>query len=303
MSSHAMADTAPDLTPVRPETSPLPLLPVVDIGALTHAGKVRPNNEDNFHVVHFGRYLRTVLSSLPAGQISEELDRPGYGYVVADGMGGHAAGEIASRTAIALLIELGLRTPDWILGREDALLARIMDRTAERFRTVHETVRARAEDRAALRGMGTTLSVALSIIDELIVAHVGDSPVCLYREGRLHRLTRDHTVAQELAAIDADYAARFRNILTRAIGSNTIKGEPDIARYRLCDGDRLLLCTDGLTDMIDDERIAHELAAGTTSADACRALVDLALDRGGRDNVTVIVATYRIPAGAKPGRP
>jgi protein phosphatase len=298
MSNSAMTDTAPDLTPVRPDPSALPPLPVVDVGALTHTGKVRTNNEDNFHVVHFGRYLRTVLSSLPAGLFSEELDRPGYGFAVADGMGGHAAGEIASRSAIAILIELALQTPDWILGRDDALLARVMDRTAQRFRSIHETVRARAEERPALHGMGTTLSVALSLIDELIVAHVGDSPVCLYREGRLHRLTRDHTVAQDLAAIDPAVAVRFRNILTRAIGSNSIKGEPDVARYRLTDGDRLLLCTDGLTDLVDDDTIANELARGTSSADASRALLDLALDRGGRDNVTVVVATYRIPSGA-----
>jgi protein phosphatase len=267
--------------------------PVVDVGAFSHTGKVRPNNEDNFHVVQFGRYLRTMRSSLLEGEFSEERDRPGYGYVIADGMGGHAAGEIASRTAIALLVEFALQTPDWILGREDAQLARVMERTTERFRSVHEAVRAEAEDRPTLQGMGTTLSVAMTIVDELIVAHVGDSPVCLFREQRLNRLTRDHTVAQELVGINPTVAARFRNILTRSIGSNVISGEPDVARYRLTDGDRLLLCTDGLTDLVDDETIARELARGTSSDEACQALVNMALDRGGRDNVTVVIATYR----------
>ncbi len=297
MSGNSMIDTAPDLPVAIPNTVSHPLQPIVDVGAHTHTGKVRSNNEDNYHVVQFGRYLRTIRSSLPAGQFPEELDRPGFGYAIADGMGGHAGGEIASRAAIALLVEYALQTPDWILGREDVLLSKVMERTAQRFRNVHEAVRAQAEGRPALRGMGTTLSVALSLFDELIVAHVGDSPVCLFHEGRLHRLTRDHSVAQELAAIDPVAAARFRNVLTRSIGSNVIGGEPDVARYRLTDGDRLLLCSDGLTDMVNDETIASVLGRGTSSEEACLALIELALDRGGRDNVTVVVATYHFPIG------
>jgi protein phosphatase len=267
----------------------------VDVAARTETGKVRLNNEDNYHVVQFGRYLRTVLSSLHTGEFPEERDRPGYGYAVADGMGGHAAGEIASRLAIALLVELALQTPDWILSREEEQLARVMERTTRRFLSVHEAVRAESEDRPSLKGMGTTLSVALSLADNLIVAHVGDSPVCLFREGRLHRLTRDHTVAQDLAAINPADAARFKHILTRSIGSREIGAEPDVARHRLTDGDRLLLCSDGLTDLVDDDTIGRELGRGTSSAEACRALTDLALERGGRDNITVIVATYHFP--------
>jgi protein phosphatase len=270
---------------------------VLDVAARTHPGNVRTNNEDNFHVVRFGRYLRTLLSSLPAGHFPEEDDRPGYGYAVADGIGGHAAGEVASRMAIALLVEYALQTPDWILGRDDDLLARVMDRTVQRFQSVNEAVRMQAEERPALSGMGTTLSVALTLVNEMIVAHVGDSPVCLFREGHLHRLTRDHTVAMELAHVDPTVAARFRNILTRSIGTSEIGGEPDVARYRLADGDRLLLCTDGLTDLVDDDAIAGELGRGSPSDDACQKLIDLALDRGGNDNVTVVIASYHFPVG------
>jgi protein phosphatase len=142
--------------------------------------------------------------------------------------------------------------------------------------------------------MGTTLSLALNLGDDLIVAHVGDSPVCLFRGGRLHRLTRDHTLWQERAGYSAATGELFRRVLTRAIGSEPGGGQPDVARYRLADGDRLLVCTDGLADVVDDESIARELGRGTSADEACRALIDLALGSGGTDDVTVVVATYRI---------
>src|SRR4029077_15757784 len=98
-------DTKPDLPVPPPEgTAPQPL--DVEGGGRTHPGRVRPNNEDNFHVVRFGRYLRTVLSSLPAGHAPEEDAPPGHGFAVADGIGGHAAGEVASRAALTVLVEV-----------------------------------------------------------------------------------------------------------------------------------------------------------------------------------------------------
>jgi protein phosphatase len=300
VSESSLSETVTDQHLVRPEMHPLPALLNIDIGGRTHPGKVRRNNEDNFHIVQFGRYLRTIQSSLPTEQV-QDVDQPGYAFTIADGMGGHAAGEVASRTALALLMECALQTPDWILGREDALLSKIMDRTARRFRCVNEGIITQAQSQPRLRGMGTTLSVALSLVDDLIVAHVGDSPVYLFRAGQLTRLTRDHTVAQQLAQFDAASAARFRHVLTRAIGLSESGGGPDVARYRLADGDRLLLCTDGLTDMVDDESIARELGRGTSSDETCQALVAQALERGGRDNVTVIVATYRLQGSAVSG--
>ena len=135
----------------------------------------------------------------------------------------------------------------------------------------------------------------MSLGDDLIVTHVGDSPVCLFREGRLHRLTRDHTAAEQWrSTLSAGDAARVRHILTRAIGVPEAGGEPDVSRHKLADGDRLLLCTDGLTDMVDDEAIARELGRAASADAACQALVDRALENGGKDNVTVVVAAYSI---------
>jgi protein phosphatase len=210
-------------------------------------------------------------------------------------MGGHAAGEVASRTAIALFIDFALQAPDWLLGGDADLLARVMERTAGRFHAVNESFLAQARGDPKLKGMGTTLSMALALGSDLIVAHAGDSPVYLFRDGRLLRLTTDHTVAEERRDYDPD-AARFRNVLTRAIGVPDAGGGPDVKRFKLADGDRLLLCTDGLTDMVGDGDIARELGRARCPEDATQTLIELALAGGGRDNVTVIVVSYRIPS-------
>ncbi len=267
----------------------------VELAGLTHTGKVRAANEDNFHVVRFGRYMRMLATSLPPDHLRDEFDQPGYGIAVADGVGGHVGGEVASRLAITVLLDMVLHTPDWILGHEEFHLETVMARSSRRFRGINEAVLAEARDHPALRGMGTTLSLAVTLGTDLIVAHVGDSPVFLYREGRLERLTRDHVAKQLWPGNDPSAVARVRLVLTRAIGISETGGEPDVGRYKLADGDRLLLCTDGLTDMVRDDAIAAELARGAPAEETCRALVALALDGGGRDNITVVVAAYRTP--------
>lgn len=267
---------------------------VVDAAGRTHPGKVRESNEDNFHITRFGRYLRTVASSLAPPDAPDDFEQTGFGYAVADGVGGHAAGEVASRLAITLLIDLVLQTPDWIFAKETIHLETMMARARRRFGSVNDAVIAEAGARPGLRGMGTTLSLAISLGHDLIVAHVGDSPVYLFRGGKLHRLTRDHTVPTTVLGINPADATRLRLALTHAIGIPSAGGAPDIGRMKLADRDRLLLCTDGLTDLVGEADIADEL--GRVSADdACQALVDRALERGGGDNITVVVASYRFP--------
>jgi PPM family protein phosphatase len=205
MSLDTLANTTDEYPPlaVRPDgsaqaTSSPPVR--VDIAGLSHMGKVRPNNEDNFLVVRFGRFLQTMLSSLPEGDLSPEYALEGYGMAVADGMGGMAAGEVASRRAIALLINFVLETPDWMLSHEEPHVGVVVERAIERFQKVNESIIEQARREPRLRGMGTTLTVACSLGLELLIAHVGDSPVYLSRGGSLHRLTRDHTVAEQMAS-------------------------------------------------------------------------------------------------------
>ncbi len=271
-----------------------------DIAGMTHTGKVRPNNEDNFLVVRFGRYLQTMQSSLPDGDLAPEYGLAGYGMAVADGMGGMAAGEVASRRAIAILINLVLETPDWILSHEEPYVNQVIDRAIDRFYKVNQSIIEQAQREPRLRGMGTTLTMACSLGMDLLIAHVGDSAVYLFRGGNLFRLTRKHTVAEAMAEHGTialrDVPRRYHSVLTHAIGIREEGTEPDIRRLHLCEGDRLLLCTDGLTDMVNDPTIGALLRRGGSSHEACQALIDLALERGGKDNVTVVVADYRTDA-------
>ena len=154
--------------------------------------------------------------------------------------------------------------------------------------------------------MGSTLTAARSLGRDLLIAHVGDSRAYLFRAGGLHRLTKDHTFAQMLVdrgKLEACVipSSGVRHILTNALGGSNEHVDVDVDLLRLEDGDRLLLCSDGLTDLVDDDTIAQTLADAASSADVCAQLVQLALDRGGRDNVTVIVAAYTFPESTEPG--
>jgi PPM family protein phosphatase len=274
----------------------------VDVSALSHTGHHRDNNEDHFLVSKASRSLQTITTSLPDGDIAAQVDEVNYVMVVADGMGGHAAGEVASRMAITKLIKLALETPDWILRVEADNTREIKRRSRTRVQKVGAMIVEQGQRDPALKGMGTTFTLVRSLGRDLMITHVGDSRAYLLRGRQLHRLTRDHTYAQLLVDIGelapADVASsQHRHVLTNALGGSTEEVQVDTDRAVLEDGDRLLLCSDGLTDLVDDEKILEMLRDSASSKEACERLVKEALDRGGRDNVTVIVAAFRLPPG------
>ncbi len=273
----------------------------IDLAALSHPGKVRTNNEDHFIVARFDRAMRTLLTNLPEGEVPRSYAETVYGMLVADGVGGAAAGEVASRTAIHALMDLVIETPDWIMRIDDQLAREVLERLERRFQKVRDVLLERTREDPKLRGMATTMTVACSLGTELMVAHVGDSRAYLFHEGQLSRLTRDQTMAQSLAdagAIRQDEVATHpaRHILTSAIATRGAFVQVELKRVRLSDGDRLLLCSDGLTEMAAEEAIAGVLRGPGRSEDVARRLVDLALDGGGEDNITVVLAGYRIPS-------
>ena len=270
----------------------------VDIGALSDPGRKRANNEDHFLVMNFRRTLETVLTNLPEGTVPAIHTDTAHGMVVADGMGGAAAGEVASRTAIRTLIDLAIQTPDWIMRLDEEHAGQVLERMNQRFQQLQEVLHEKAQSDPKLTGMGTTMTLALSLETNLIVCHTGDSRAYLFREGELHVLTRDQTMVQSLVdagAIRPEEARRhpMRHVLTGVITTKSGQIPVELHHVPLLDGDRVLLCTDGLTDMVADDGIAEALRAGGTAAETCRTLVDRALEAGGKDNVTVVVANYR----------
>ena len=289
----------PTVVVARPSSPPVR----VDVSAVTHLGHVRANNEDHFFVARATRALETMLTSLPVGDVPKRADEVNYVMVVADGMGGHAAGEVASRLAISALVGVALDIPDWIFW-VDAETAPEMERRArEAVQQVGSILIERGRQDSALCGMGSTLTAARSFGRDLLIVHVGDSRAYLFRAGRLERLTRDHTYAQmlvdtgQLSANDVTLSG-LRHILINALGGNAEEVQVDVDLLRLEDGDRLLLCSDGLTDCVADDTITATFGGALPSDETCHRLLQLALDGGGRDNITVIVATFGFPAPA-----
>jgi protein phosphatase len=238
---------------------------------VTDVGRRRESNEDDF------------------------LLEPGSGvYAVADGMGGHAAGEIASHLAIETLREVLPRDGAAIETRSvEEATEWLRDAVVEANRRICDSIRLHEER----RGMGTTVVALVHAGQDAVVGHVGDSRMYLLRGDELIRMTSDHSWVNEqvkLGLMNDDTAQRhpMRNIVTRALGSRP-DVLVDVATLQVRSGDLLLLCSDGLNTMLSDEQIRATLAAHRHDPEAaCRALVEEANRHGGEDNVTVVVASF-----------
>ena len=276
----------------------------IDVAAVTHVGKVRERNEDGYLVCRIGRYLERLSSNLPETEIPPRTEESGLIMMVADGMGGMAAGEVASQTAISTVMRLIQRSPKWALnlsetGSREAEIHEMWERGKRYLEATHEVVRRQAAADPSLRGMGTTLTSAYSVGSDLFVIHVGDSRAYLIREGRVEKITRDHTMAQSLVDMglmsEGEASTHhMSHVLTRAVGGPGDELQGDMHAIEVAAGDRLLLCSDGLTKHVDSEEIAEVLSGAESSQRACDRLLELALDYGASDNVTAIVAGYSV---------
>jgi protein phosphatase len=272
----------------------------VEFGAVSDIGKVRATNQDHFLVTRIARTLDVLETNLPDGELPARIEDFAYGMVVADGMGGMANGERASILAIQTGVKLVFESPRWALRIDEHEAQQLIERMRQYVRKVDETLTEQARFDPSLSGMGTTLTVAYSVDTHAFVVHAGDSRAYLFHEGELHRLTRDHTVAQELAddgriPHQTLKAHATRHLLTNFAGGPPRGIIPEISTLELADGDRLLLCSDGLTEMIEDREIAEILDRQSDPRAAARALVGRAIANGGRDNVTVVLARYTVP--------
>ena len=264
----------------------------LDFFGMTHAGLVRRDNQDHYLVSTLHKTARVRSTSLPNPELFElPSQRLASFGMVADGVGGHHGGETASRAAVESIADYVKETMKAFYtadeNDESAFFSALQDAAATCHRTVIERADASGQSTAA-----TTLTLFVAVWPSLYILHVGDSRFYQYRGGELRQLTRDQTMAQDLVdvgAIPREVAARspLAHVLTSAIGGS--EATPDVSRVEVKRGDVLLLCTDGLTKHVSDDRIAERLRSMTSSEQVVRTLIDDALAGGGTDNVTVLV--------------
>ena len=287
-----MPTAGPGTATTPPSTDRRPHEDEIDAHGLTHPGKVRRENQDHFLLCSLRRQIVVRGSSIPdADNLLGESTRLASLAMVADGVGGAARGETASRvalTAVTKYVSRSLRCyyGDWDTDQEfyDALQLGARQSHAELLR--------RGEQDPAYAGMATTLTLFLGVWPRAYLLQVGDSRCYLLREGELTQITRDQTMAQEMVDLgvmkkEEVAGTRFEHLLTSSIGGQ--QTAPKVARIDMTWGYVLLLCSDGLTRHVTDERIRDVLRSMTSARQACETLLQEALDDGGTDNITIVI--------------
>jgi serine/threonine protein phosphatase PrpC len=272
-----------------------PLMAEIDVCGMTHQGLVRAANADHFLVASFHRTMRVHATSLGDAVGPQETQQRGLLLLVADGVGGAVdAGDGAARAVTTVAQHLLHETEicsQLVADRRDDAVSYLRESVATAHRTL---VEASESDEKMQRA--TTLTMYAAFWPSAFVLHVGDSRLYRYRDGVLERLTTDQTVAQMMidsGAMSAEAAERspLKHVLWSAVGSSEIVPEvvvTDCTRHGV-----VLLCTDGLTKHVTDDEIASHMARRAPTETTCKALVDLALSRGGTDNVTVVMGRTR----------
>jgi PPM family protein phosphatase len=265
----------------------------VEIGAATHVGLVRESNEDHYAVLRRTRTQELVLTNLGDDCACRTADEA-WCFVVADGMGGAAAGETASRVAIQKACELTDQASSWVMRLRSLAAQQVQDRVDAFVSEIHRTLRSMGEADPDLAGMGTTWTSVYVVGWNAIVAQIGDSRGYLWRENALKQFTRDQTLAQVLidSGVPPEQTDGVKHILTNSLGGKKNVIVPDVGHLHLQSGDRLLLCTDGLSDQISNDQIADALRSPAAPQAVCDALIQLALENGGTDNITVILGEF-----------
>ncbi len=246
--------------------------------AKTDVGMKRSHNEDYFALIE-----------------DEQL------FIVADGMGGHACGEVASKLSADVIGEFYRHSKDqdatWPY-RYDHNLSYVENRLVAAVRLANARIHQKSQSDAGLRGMGTTLVGALVLNDTIYVAHVGDSRVYRVRNGDIKQLTRDHSLLEDYRDARPDMteeeARNFphKNVITRALGMRD-NVQVDINKFEIQDGDRYLLCSDGLSGMLDDDALHEIIMANEDLEQGVSELIRRANEAGGTDNITAMVVECR----------
>jgi serine/threonine protein phosphatase PrpC len=283
--------TAPDITSADVDRRPLD--EEIDVYGLTHAGKVRAENQDHFLICSLRKQMVVRMTSLPdTEQLVAQPQRLASLAMVADGVGGGSRGADASRIALEAVARYVSSSMHcyYAAGSDDA--QQFSDALQEGALRCHSKLIERGEEDPESRGMATTLTLFLGVWPRAFLLQVGDSRCYLLRDSELTQITRDQTMAQDL--IDLGVLARanaastrFAHTLSSSIGGS--QTAPVVSQFSMAWGNVLLLCSDGLTHHVSDERIRERLRSMTSAQQACEDLLRDALDGGGKDNITVIV--------------
>jgi len=270
----------------------------LDLFGLTHPGKVRAENEDHFLAGTVHPEVIVHATSLPSiDQLPLRGERIATIVLVADGVGGQSGGSVASRIATETVTRYVSSTLRCYHAAGSSHEEMFLDALREAAFEAHNAVRAEASHQTDEARMATTLTLGIAVWPWLYVVQLGDSRCYYYWNGKLHQVTRDQTVAQDL--VDQGIMPRerlsvspYRHVLSSAVGAQ--EALPEVTRVRIDRmGSVLLFCSDGLTKHVSDEEIAQQIAAHSGAEEVCTSLLNLVLERGGTDNVTIVVARRR----------
>jgi protein phosphatase len=284
------------------DVEPFHLLSAVvalDVAGLSVGGRRRLHNTDHYLALRFGRVQETVITSLSPSELPPRFEEYGYVLLIADGLSDDAGGARASRVALSALARLAIEFGKWNVRIGPESVPDIVQQGEFFVRRANDAVMQASEGHPTLAEMGTSLTAVYVAEDDLFFAHVGHSRAYLFRDGALVRLTADHTLADQRAAGNrpmplARPKRDLGHVLIETVGGRTTPPDVDIEHLKLSPGDRLLLCTNGLTDVVSDEQIANALAGRRRPRDECRWLIDLAIEQGGEDDVTALIADYTV---------
>lgn len=263
---------------------------------ITDKGKVRTRNEDQFLIAELTKAMRVWQTSLvePKLQVGEER---AHLFLVADGMGGQHAGERASALAVAAIEQFMLNSFRWFFGSGSPDEQRILAQFQSAIRHADARILEETAAHPELSGMGTTVTMAFHLGTQLCVIHVGDSRAYLYRDHELHQLTEDHTLVADMVrsgALRRDQVAEhhLRHTITNVVGGPELGVNVEARALEVRVGDRLLLCSDGLSEMVTNDAIAATLDAEPTPEAAAKKLLAQANNGEASDNITVIVVRF-----------
>ena len=288
-----------------PAFQPLSAAIGLEVAGVSVGGKNQAHNTDHYAALRLGRMQEMLTTSLSAADVPPRFEEYAYTLMVADGLDADGTGARASRFALSTLAHLAIRYGKWNvrIGRDTP--SDIVSQNEFFYRQLHDAMAQAGREDPALAGMATSLTAMYIAGADLFFAHVGHSRGFLFRNGVLIQLTMDHTLER---LISANAALRRMRLEARrptvpdgapAAAEAAARGNPtDIAieHVQLWPADRVLLCTNGLTDVVGEDQISDVLASQRRPADDARRLVDIALANGAADSVTVLLGDYRIRA-------